>query len=86
MYGDFADDSAIARSFSRGFRELPSRSAQRSMHNTSTRRRSSARRGSMRPTHDVEIINVEDFTDEVEDELASPKELTQPMSAKREYK
>lgn len=40
----------------------------------------------MRPTHDVEIINVEDFTDEVEDELASPKELTQPMSAKREYK
>ena len=86
MYGDLEDDSAIARSFSRGFRELPSRSAQRSMHSTSTRRRSSVRRGSMRPTHDVEIINVEDFTDEVEDELASPKELTQPMSAKREYK
>lgn len=88
IYGDFEDDSAIAaRSVSRGFRQLPSRSAERSLHNTSTRRRSSVtRRGSMRPTHDVEIINVEDFTDEVEDELASPKELTQPMSAKRRYK
>lgn len=44
------------------------------------------RRSSMRPTHDVEIINVEDFADEVEDDLASPKELPQPMSAKRRYK
>lgn len=87
MYGGFEDDSAIPRSVSRGFRQLPSHSAHRSIHSTSTRRRSSVtRRSSMRPTHDVEIINVEDFADEVEDDLASPKELPQPMSAKRRYK
>ena len=86
MYGDLEDDSATARSVSRGFRELPSHSTQRALHNTSTRRRSSVRRGSMRPTHDVEVINIEDFTDEFEGDLASPKELTEPMSEKRRYK
>jgi len=40
----------------------------------------------MRPTHDVEVINIEDFTDEFEGDLASPKELTEPMSEKRRYK
>ncbi|KAL9956729.1 hypothetical protein ACROYT_G038252 [Oculina patagonica] len=79
------DGSGTAREINRGFRQLPSRSAQRSMHNTSTRRRGSVRRGSMRPTHDVEVINIEDFTDD-EDDMASPKELTQPMSAKRRYR
>ncbi|KAJ7371092.1 Transmembrane channel-like [Desmophyllum pertusum] len=71
---------------SRGFRQLPSRSAQRSMHRASTKRRGTARRGSMRPSQDVEVINIEDLNDEVEDDLANPKELTQPMSAKRRYK
>lgn len=80
------DGSGTAREINRGFRQLPSRSAQRSMHNTSTRRRGSVRRGSMRPTHDVEVINIEDFNDEVEDDMANPKELTQPMSAKRRYR
>lgn len=40
----------------------------------------------MRPTQDVEVIDIDDFTDDVEDDLASPKELAQPMSAKRRYK
>lgn len=71
---------------SRGFRQLPSRSAQRSMHRASTKRRGTARRGSTRPSQDVEVINIEDLNDEVEDDLANPKELTQPMSAKRRYK
>lgn len=39
----------------------------------------------MRPTQDIEVINIEDVNDE-EDDMASPKELTQPMSAKRRYK
>lgn len=86
LYDGMEDGAAeTERSISRGFRQLPSRSAQRSSHNTSSRKRGTVRRGSMRPTQDIEVINIEDVNDE-ENDMASPKELTQPMSAKRRYK
>lgn len=83
------DGSDDARDINRGLRQLPSRSAHRSLHNTSTRRRrsSSVRRGSVRAAKDVEVINIEDYADEMgEDEMVDPKEINQPMSAKRRYK
>lgn len=45
------------------------------------------RRGSVRAAKDVEVINIEDYADEMEeDEMVDPKEINQPMSAKRRYK
>lgn len=81
------DGSDDERDINRGLRQLPSRSAHRSLHNTSTRRRgsSSVRRGSVRAAKDVEVINIEDYADG-EDEMVDPKEINQPMSAKRRYK
>ncbi|PFX22961.1 transmembrane channel-like protein 7 [Stylophora pistillata] len=84
-YEGSEDGAETQRSINRSFRQLPSRSAQRSLHNASTRRRGSISRRSMRPTQDVEVINIEDYIDG-EDDMASPKELAQPMSAKRRYK
>ena len=40
----------------------------------------------MRSGHDVEVINIEDFADETGEDMVDPKELNQPMSAKRRYK
>lgn len=40
----------------------------------------------MRATQDVEIVNIEDYVDEMGDDVADPKEINQPMSAKRRYK
>lgn len=40
----------------------------------------------MRATQDVEIVNIEDYVDEMGDDAADPKEINQPMSAKRRYK
>lgn len=41
----------------------------------------------MKSTHDVEVVNIEDFvSDETEEDLVDPKELNQPMSQKRRYK
>ncbi|KAK2571995.1 Transmembrane channel-like protein 7 [Acropora cervicornis] len=82
-------DEPDDREINKGLRQLPSRSAHRSLHRTSTRRRrqSSARRGSVKSTHDVEVVNIEDFvSDETEEDLVDPKELNQPMSQKRRYK
>lgn len=45
------------------------------------------RRGSGRATQDVEVINIEDLADDMDDEdLVDPKQINQPMSAKRRYK
>lgn len=81
---DIADDE---RDINRGFRQLPSRSDHRSLHRTSTRRRhSSARRGSIKTNQEIEVVNIEDYvSDETEEDLVDPKELNQPMSAKRRY-
>lgn len=82
-------DEPDDREINKGLRQLPSRSAHRSLHRTSTRRRrqSSAGRGSVKSTHDVEVVNIEDFvSDETEEDLVDPKELNQPMSQKRRYK
>ncbi|XP_058971095.2 transmembrane channel-like protein 7 [Pocillopora verrucosa] len=84
-YEGMEDDAETQRSINRSFRHLPSRSAQRSLHNASTRRRGTVTRASMRANQDVEVLNIEDYNDE-EDDMASPKELAQPMSAKRRYK
>ena len=84
-YEGMEDDAETQRSINRSFRNLPSRSAQRSLHNASTRRRGTVTRASMRANQDVEVLNIEDYNDE-EDDMASPKELAQPMSAKRRYK
>ena len=90
MFADREYDGSDERDINRGFRQLPSRSAHRSVHKTSgsMRRRgsSSVRRGSMRSGHDVEVINIEDFADETGEDMVDPKELNQPMSAKRRYK
>lgn len=76
------------RDINRGFRQLPSRSAHRSLTRASTRRRgsSSVRRGSARTNQDVEIVDIDDLDDATEEDLVDPKELNQPMSAKRRYK
>ena len=90
MFADQGYDGlADARDINRGYRQLPSRSAHRSLNNASMRRRasSSVRRGSMRVARDMEVINIEDYADEMgEDDMADPKEINQPMSAKRRYR
>ena len=88
LFADHEYDDSDDRDINRGFRQLPSRSAHRSANNASMRRRgsSSVRRGSMRATQDVEIVNIEDYVDEMGDDVADPKEINQPMSAKRRYK
>lgn len=87
----FVSDQAYEndeRDINRGFRQLPSRSAHRSLTRASTRRRgsSSVRRGSARTNQDVEIVDIDDLDDATEEDLVDPKELNQPMSAKRRYK
>ena len=81
---EYEDDE---RDINRGFRQLPSRSAHRSLNASMRRRGSSVRGGSGRATQDVEIVNIEDLADDMDDEdLVDPKQINQPMSAKRRYK